>query len=96
MTTPPAITVSLVVAPIAPNSGDTVTAVYTVLGNDATPGQSVDINGSVTVGTKAYVVVATITLPGGSALPVVYGVPTAPGLTFVATTDPATFTAVVP
>lgn len=91
-----AISVTLTVTPAAPAHGATVTAVYAVAGNDPTVPQSVTVSGDAHVGGQDYAVSTTITLPGTSALPETFAVPTAPGLTFVATSDPATFTAIVP
>lgn len=83
-------------SPNAPASGDTITATYSVTGNDGTPPQSARLDGSVVVGGTNYDVSTTITLPAVAPADVTYEVPTCPGLTFVATADPAVFTAVVP
>jgi hypothetical protein len=91
-----AVTVTFDVTPKPPAHGDTVTAVYTVQGNDPTPGKSATVNGSADVGGQVFAVSTTITAPGVPALPVTYAVPTCPGLTFKATADPWVFTAVVP
>jgi len=96
------ISATLTMSPAAPNHGDVVTATYAVSGNDGTPtgpSQVESILGKVTIGQDVLDVVTTLTLPGAPAvapLPVVYVAPTAAGLTFVATADPAVFTALVP
>jgi hypothetical protein len=91
-----AVSASLSVAPSAPNHGDTVTATYTVSGNNPSPGQSATVSGDANVGGTDFQVSTTITLPGTPALPVTYTVPTCPGLTFTASALPNVFTAVVP
>jgi len=91
-----AISAALTVTPAAPNHGDTVSAVYTVTGNTGSPGQAGTVTGTATVGGVPYGVSTTITLPGTAPLPVSYALPACAGLTFTATADPATFTAVVP
>jgi hypothetical protein len=91
-----AVSTTLSVTPAAPAHGATVTAVYTVHGNDGTADQAGTVAGSATVGGILYNVSTTMTLPGAPPLPVTYSAPTCPGLTFTATSDPATFTAVVP
>lgn len=93
------ITVSLTVTPTAPNHGDTVTAVYSVQGNNAVAPQSAAVSGVAAVGGQEYTVTTTMTLPGTAALPEQFAVPACPGLTFTqSAADPtgATFTAVVP
>ena len=93
------ITASLTVTPVAPNHGDTVTAVYSVQGNDPIPPQSATVSGVATIGGNAFDVSTTMTLPGTPAQPESFAVPTCPGLTFtVSASDPsgATFTAIVP
>ena len=93
------ISATLTVTPVAPNHGDTVTAVYTVQGNNPIPPQSASVSGVATVGTETFDVVTSVTLPGTPALPESFAVPTCTGLTFVVSpSDPtgATFTAVVP
>lgn len=91
-----AVTATLTVTPAAPGHGDTVTATYSVAGNDAGPPQSGMVSGVVTVGGMTLQVSTTVTLPGTPAQPVTYAIPTCPGLTFTATANPAVFTAVVP
>lgn len=94
-----AITAMLTVTPVAPNHGDTVTAVYTVQGNDPTAPQSALVSGAATVAGTVLDVTTTVTLPGTAAEPETFAVPTCPGLTFaVSPADPtgATFTALVP
>ena len=89
----------LTVTPAAPNHGDTVTAVYTVQGNNPIPPQAAAVSGVATVGGITYDVTTSLTLPGDPALPESFAVPTCPGLTFVVSpSDPtgATFTALVP
>lgn len=91
------VTANLSVTPAAPKPGDTVTATYTVTGNDPGPARQATVNGTVQVGTDpAITVTATVTLPGTPAKPVTYEVPTCPGLTFTPTGDPRVFTAKVP
>jgi hypothetical protein len=82
--------------PSAPNHGDTITVVYTVTGNDPIDPSSAQVTGRVVVGGTPYDVSTSITLPGTPAATVTYATPACPGLTFGATADPATFTAVVP
>ena len=100
MTTPPPVSATLTVTPAAPAHGATVTAVYSVTGNDPIPPASAVISGVATVGELPPLdVSASITLPGTPALPESFAVPTGAGLTFtVSESDPtgATFTAVVP
>jgi hypothetical protein len=96
MTTPPNVSASLTVTPSSPNHGDTVTAFYSVTGNDPVPPHGASISGQVVVGGQEFDVSTSFTLPGSPAADVTYGVPSCPGLTFAATDDPATFTAVVP
>lgn len=91
-----AISATLTVTPAAPNHGDTVTAVYAVQGNDPSAPSVATVTGEATVGTDQLSVTTTITLPGVSALPETFAVPTCPGLTFVPTSNPTTFTALVP
>lgn len=94
-----AITATLTVSPAAPAHGTTVTAVYSVQGNDPVPPQSATVSGVATVGGNPLNVSTTITLPGTPSQPVSFAVPTCPGLSFtVSPSDPtgATFTAVVP
>jgi hypothetical protein len=90
------VSASLTVAPAAPGHGDTVTATYTVTGNDPVPPQGGVVSGSVTVGSEEFDVSTTVTLPGTPALPESFTVPTMLGLTFAATTDPRVFVALVP
>jgi hypothetical protein len=93
------ISASLTVTPAAPNHGDTVTAVYSVQGNNAVPPASDTVSGDVHVGDQDLAVSTSVTLPGEPALPETFAVPTCPGLTFAADpADPtgATFTALVP
>lgn len=91
-----AVAVSFSVTPTAPNHGDTVTATYTVTGNNPGPSQSGTVSGVANVGGTGYQVSTTITLPGTPALPVTYTTPTCTGLTFAATGTAGVFTAVVP
>ena len=91
-----AISVAFAVTPPTPNHGDTVTATYTVSGNTGTGAHSATVSGDANVGGIDYQVSTIITLPGTGALPVTYTVPTCPGLTFAATSQPNVFTAVVP
>lgn len=91
-----AISVSLDVEPQAPNHGDTVTATYTVTGNDTTPATPETVTGDANVGGTDFPVTASVTLPGTSALAETFTVPTASGLTFTATAQPNVFTAIVP
>lgn len=82
--------------PQAPDHGDTLTVSYVVTGNDPTPPSSSVVSGQVVVGGNPLSVNTTVTLPGTPAAPVTYDVPQCDGLTFTATDDPDTFTAVVP
>lgn len=90
------ISASLTVTPAAPAHGDTVTATYTVTGNDPIPPQVGTVTGKATVGEQDYEVSTTVTLPGTPAAAESFTVPVMAGLTFVATADPRTFTALVP
>jgi hypothetical protein len=93
------ITASLTVTPVAPNHGDTVTAVYGVQGNDPVPPQAAAVTGIVTVGGAPVDVTTTLTMPGQPAEPVSYAAPVCAGLSFSQSpADPtgATWTAVVP
>lgn len=80
-----AVSVTLTITPSAPQHGDTITATYTVTGNNPIP-----VSGDVKVGGVDYAVSASVT-PS-----VVYTTPTAPGLTFTATSTPGVYTAVAP
>ena len=91
-----AISAFLTVAPSTPDHGDTVTATYTITGNDPIPPTGATVTGEVVVAGTEYDVSTTITLPGTPAPVPEYEVPTCPGLTFAGTDDPAVFTAVVP
>jgi hypothetical protein len=91
-----AVSVELVLDNPNPGHGDVVTATYVVSGNDGTPAQEVVVDGSASVGGTAYNADSAVTLPASAALPQTYDTPTALGLTFVPTADPAVFTAVVP
>ncbi len=92
----PLVSVSLSVSPSAPNHGDTVTAAYTVTGNDPGGATVGTVNGDVVIGGTDYKVSATVSLPGTPALAESFQVPVCPGLTFKATAQPNVFTAVVP
>lgn len=95
-------TATLTVSPSNPVHGGTVTATYAVSGNDGTPavpGQTATVAGSGTIGGQAFNTSTTFEFPGTAAVPPlteVFAVPTAPGLTFVATANPRVFTALVP
>jgi hypothetical protein len=92
-----AVSVALTLDNPAPAHGDVVTATYVVSGNDGTPATDITVDGSATVGGVAHPEAdATLTMPASAALPQSFDTPVAPGLTFVATADPAVFTAVVP
>lgn len=82
--------------PLAPAHGDTLTVTYTVTGNDPIDPSSAQVTGRVVVDGIPYDVSTSITKPGTPAAAVSYAIPACPGLTFAATADPATFTAVVP
>ena len=91
-----AVTVTLTVTPGSPAHGATLTAAYVVSGNADAPGTPVAISGSVTIGAVQFPVNTAFTMPGSPAAAVTYAVPTAAGLTFSPTSNPAVFTAVVP
>lgn len=91
-----AVQASLTVAPSSPAHGDTVTATYSVTGNDPIPPSTGTVHGVATVGGQALDVQTTITLPGTPAASESFAVPTMSGLTFVATANPRVFTALVP
>lgn len=86
---------TLTLTPVAPNHGDTVTATYAVVGNDGTPPQSAQVDGAAKVGDDDLQVSVVITLPGVDAKTEEFWKPTCDGLTFVATSDPKVWTAVV-
>lgn len=90
-----AVSVSLSVSPGAPASGATVTAEYVVEGNGS-PAGTVTVTGSAEIGSVTYPVSASFTLGGAPAAPETFAVPTAPGLTFTATSQANVFTAVAP
>ena len=90
------ISVTLTVSPTSPAHGATVTAMYSVQGNSPGPGETVTVSGQVTIGGTEYQGSGSFTAPGAPALPEAFAVPTAAGLTFTATSNPAVFTAVVP
>jgi len=79
-----------------PAHGDTLTFTYSVSGNDPIDAQGATISGTVVVGGVGYNVSTNITLPGTPAASVTYDTPAGGGLSFVSTSDPAVFTAVVP
>ena len=94
-----AISAALTVSPAAPGHGTTVTAVYTVTGNDPGPPQQATVSGVATIGGNALNVTTTLELPGVKPLTELFAVPVCPGLSFAP--DPsdssgATFTALVP
>jgi len=91
-----AVSASINANPSAPAHGDTITVTYTVTGNDPVDPSAAQVTGRVVVGGTPFDVFTSITLPGTPAATVTYAVPACPGLTFVATADPAVFTAVVP
>jgi len=79
-----------------PAHGDTLTFTYSVAGNDPVSPTGATISGRVVVGGIGYDVSTNITLPGTPSASVSYEVPSGGGLTFVSTSDPSIFTAVVP
>jgi len=83
-------------SPSAPAHGETVTVTYSVTGNDPIDPTSATITGRVVVGGTPYDVSTAVTLPGTPAASVTYDVPLCTGLSFISTSDPAVFTAVVP
>ena len=89
-------TATLTVSPATPAKGATVTATYSVSGNDGTPAQTATVAGKATIGSQVLDVTTTVTLPATPAQPESFAVPTCPGLTFTATANPRVFTAVVP
>lgn len=91
-----AVAVSLSVTPTAPNHGDTVTATYTVAGNDPIAPQTASLEGDVTVGAETIHASTVLTLPGEPAQEEAYTAPVCQGLTFAATGDPKVFTSLVP
>ena len=91
-----AISCDIGASPSAPHHGDTLTVTYTVTGNDPVDPSAANVTGRVVVDGIPYDVSTSITKPGTPAAPVSYAIPACPGLTFSATADPATFTAVVP
>lgn len=90
------ITATITVSPAAPKSADTVTATYTVTGNDPVAPTSTQVSGVAHVGDQDIDVTTTITLPGVPSLPETFTAPTCDGLTFEATDQPNVFTALVP
>lgn len=91
-----AVTASLTVSPSSPAHGATVTATYSVSGNNPIAPQVATVSGDANVGGQDFAVTTTLTLPGTPAAAETYAVPTCPGLTFTATADPHVFTAIVP
>ena len=91
-----AVTCDIAATPSAPAQGATLTATYSVAGNDPIAPSTATVSGRVVVGGSPYDVSTSVTLPGTPAGAVTYDVPSCPGLTFAATADPAVFTAVVP
>ena len=91
-----AITATLTVDNPTPAHGDMITATYAVFGNDGTPAQAGSVTGSTDVGGQVIDVLTTLTFPAVDPLPVTYAKPVTPGLTWVATANPAVWTAVVP
>lgn len=96
-------TASWTVTPNTPNHGDTITATYTVTGNDGTPAGTPNpghVTGTVTVGDQVYQLDAPLTTPGAPATPpapVTYATPSGAGLTFKQDpANPAKWTAIVP
>jgi len=91
-----AVSCSLVIDNPNPVHGETITATYIVTGNDAIPPSTGQTLGRVFVGGNPIDVSTQLTMPGTPAQSVSYDTPTYPGLTFVSTSDPAAFTAVIP
>jgi hypothetical protein len=95
-------TATLSVSPSNPVRGGTVTATYTVSGNNGTPavpGETVNVTGHAVIGGQSLDVNTSLTLPGTDAVPPLtetFAVPTASGLSFTATSNPRVFTALVP
>ena len=93
---PVAISASASVDKPTPAHGDTVTLTYAVSGNTGSGAQQITVTGNVNVGGVNYPVTVPLTLPATAGLPVTYSTPTAPGLTFQTTGNPAVFTALIP
>lgn len=79
-----------------PAHGDTVTATYTVGGNDGAPARPVTVSGTASIDCQEFTASGVVTLPGTDPLPESFDAPVCDGLTFVATDDPAVWTALVP
>jgi hypothetical protein len=80
----------------APGHGSIIIVTYSVDGNDPIDPQGATISGRVVVGSVGYDVSTQVTLPGTPAASVSYEVPECDDLSFVATSDPAVFTATIP
>lgn len=97
-----AVAVTLTLDKTSPARGETVTATYAVTGNAGTPAgqpQQTTVHGVAVIGDQHIDVDTTLTLPGTPAVPPLsetFTVPTVTGLTFVATSNPKVFTALVP
>jgi len=91
-----AVTVELLIDNPNPGHGDVVTATYVVTGNDGAPAAEETVDGSANIGGTDYEADSLVTMPANPAQPQTFATPTALGLTFVPTADPAVFTAVVP
>lgn len=90
------VTLALTIAPSNPGHGDTVTATYTVQGNDGIPPQAAEVSGTATIGGADLDVSTVITLPAAPPLGEEFDAPTGAGLTWEATPDPKVWTAVIP
>ena len=91
-----AVAVTLTLDNPTPNHGDTVTATYAVSGNTAVDAHDTAVDGDATIGTTDFPVTATVTIPATVVESETFAVPVCAELTFVATADPAVFTALVP
>lgn len=89
-------TAQLTVSPASPKHGQTVTATYTVTGNDGTPPQTAQVTGKAAIGDQLLDVTVSLTLPGTEPLPETFEVPIYDGLVFHETANPRVFTALVP
>jgi hypothetical protein len=91
-----AITCDMSVDDPQPAHGQTITVTYTVTGNEPVDPSTATISGRGVVGGVPYETTQDITIPGTPSAVETFDVPTCQGLSFVSTSDPAVFTAVIP
>jgi len=89
-------TLTLTLSPTAPAHGDTVTATYSVAGNDGVPARPVTVSGTATIDGQEFTASGVVTLPGTDPAPESFAAPTIDGQEFAATDDPHVWTYLVP